>query len=547
MVVIRKPIRDFESTYGQDALGTFRVFADVIGYSVETDSEEIKIELNPDRPDLLSFPTLEASSSNFIRPSSLKLYRTDPGSVIELSKDGLKVRPYVTAFTARGSAISNNLVDLIDFQEKIHVTVGKNRRKSSIGIHDMDRIKLPARFEAVSPDSFEFTTYDGSVTGSARKILDTHPKGIEYGNLIGEKKRVPVIFDSEGDVLSLPPVINGKKSAIGRKTRNFFVDITGTDLRACIGTMFLMMNFYRTLGYDVRIATVSPAKAAFLKEIELIQTRTVSITSGEVKEFIGNPMEIKKVVPVLKKMGFGVNGSAFPLSIEVPPHRVDVMGPADILEDLAKGVGYENIDPRPISLGTIGSRNRSVEFADMLKSILIGAGYQEVITFVVGSEWKYSQTRYTGGIRIQNPKSLDYSVVRDRLSLNLLEFYSNNRNRAYPQNIFETGHVVVNGIQENHVCISTSGSKASFSEIKRIAGYIARRVYGTELEVVAEEESTFIPGRSASLIIDGRRAGIMGEVRPEILEQFSMKVPVALAEFDARVLQEIFSGSKKQK
>lgn len=543
MVVIRKSLRDFENTYGKDALAGLRDYADIIGYTIETENEEIRIELNPDRPDLLSFPTLTASESNFVRPSPPKKYKTDSGAVISLTDKGLKLRPYVLAFTARGTPISSNFDDLIDFQEKIHITVGKNRKKSSIGIHDLEKIKLPAKFDSVSAESIEFTTYDGTLTGTPGYVLKNHPKGIEYGNLISGRKSVPVILDREGDVLSMPPVINGKKSAVEENTKNFFVDITGTDLRVCIGTMFLMMYFYGSLGYDVRTATITAQRTDFLKEVELIQERSVVITSREVGEFIGNAMEPKKVITVLKKMGYEVQSSSFPLTVFVPPYRVDVMGPADILEDLAKGTGYENIEPRPISLGTIGSRNRYVEFADTLKSIILGAGFQEVMTFVVGSREKYSQVEYLGDVRIQNPKSLDYSVIRDRLSLGLLEFYQNNRNRSYPQNIFEIGNVVMKGTQENHFCISTASSKASFSEIKRTLDYVSRRIFGAKFDVRPEENSIFISGRSASLWIDGTRTGVMGEVRPEILEQFSMKVPVALAELDVKILQSIFSKS----
>lgn len=540
MVVIRKNLSDFAGSYGKGSLSEITSYADIIGYSIETDREEIRVELNPDRPDLLSFPTLLNSSRNFARPSGVKTYATDSSVIISLTEAGLGLRPFVFAFTATGNKINNYLDDLIDFQEKLHITVGKNRKKSSIGIHDMDNISLPAVFDSRSAAKTKFVTYDGTVEGSASEILLTHPKGKEYGNLIPEGGYVPLILDSKGDVLSMPPVINGRKSMIASTTSHFFVDVTGTDLHVCLGTMFLMMNFFTSLGYDVRLAEVKPGKHSHRETVENLLNRKMTITEREVKEFIGIPVKAGTVRDVLMKMGYAVLKPAFPLEVKIPPFRIDVMGPADILEDLAKGIGYDNIEPTPMYLGTIGSRNRNVEFANIIRELLPGAGFQEVITFAIGSESKYSQVSYRGGLKILNPKSIDFSIVRDRLSLNLMEFYQNNRNRSYPQNIFEIGEVIVGGVQESHIAISTASSKASFSEIKRVVDYLFKRLASKSYELSSEDSEMFIPGRSSGLSLKDTKFGTMGEVRPEILEQFTMKVPVALAELDLRALKDMY-------
>ncbi len=540
MVVIKKNLRDFERNFGRNVSSDLRAYADIIGYTLEEEGGELRIELNPDRPDLLSFPTLIRSSGNFEDPEEFSEYGYDTKAALHLSDKGLKLRPYVFAFTARGKPIGTLFDDLIDFQEKIHLTAGKNRKKSSVGIHDMDRISLPARFESARTDTLRFTTYDGTVTGTAEEILVSHQKGKEYGHLSGSGKEVSVILDSEGDVMSMPPVINGRKSMISSDTSDFFVDITGTDLNVCISTMFLMMNFFKALGYKVGIAKITPEKNSHRKDIENAQKRSIGITDREVREFIGIPVKIENIISVLRKMGYRVRNSGFPIDVQVPPYRIDVMGPADILEDLAKGIGYENIEPRPIALNTMGERNGKVEFSNTLRSILIGAGFQEVLTFVIGSESKYRNISYAGAVKVLNPKSLDFSVVRDRLSLNLLELHQNNRSRTYPQNLFEIGEVIDGGNQAGRIAISLAASRASFSEIKRVVDYLFKRLLGIQAKPVSWSSEMFIEGRSALIEADNEELGKMGEIKPELLEQFSLKVPVAVAELELDKLYSLF-------
>lgn len=542
MVVIRNSISTFEHHYGRKLLEELSSFADVIGYSVDVSDDEIRIELNPDRPDLMSFPTLVKAAGNFRNPRLKFSWKTDKKSVITLSEEALKLRPYVYAFTARGEAISDYFDDLIDFQEKVHLTVGKNRKKSSIGIHDFDKIKLPASFVARDSDSTVFTTYDGTVKGSASRILKEHPKGIEYGKLIPESATVPLIIDSEQDILSMPPVVNGRKSVLEQSTRNFFVDITGTDRNACLFSVFLMMNFFDSVGYRTELATVATRKPEYEILLMEIQHRKVSISEREVRELTGTRLSENRISEILGKMGFSASGNKFPLVIRIPPFRTDIMGPADILEDLAKGIGYDNIPVVKLSLGTSGERNRKVEFSEMVKEILIGAGFQEILTFVIGSESKYDSVTYTGGLKIMNPKSLEFSVVRDRLSLNMLELFQNNRNRSYPQNLFEVGDVIVYGKEKSRIALGIASSRASFSDIKRIVEYLMARLFGNSPALEHADNELLIPGRTAAIRLNDVQAGTMGEVRPEILERFSLRVPVALAELDVDSLYSLYYG-----
>jgi hypothetical protein len=83
----------------------------------------------------------------------------------------------------------------------------------AVGIHNLDRIVPPITYRSENINSKTFETYDAMVKGTARKILEEHPKGQEYSNLVPPGNKAVFMEDSEGTVLSMPPVINGRKNS----------------------------------------------------------------------------------------------------------------------------------------------------------------------------------------------------------------------------------------------------------------------------------------------------------------------------------------------
>ncbi len=542
MVVIKTDLRTFREKYGTSAYDDVISYSDVIGYSVEVDDASLRIEFNPDRPDLMSFATLMDSIRRFEAGVEMSLRFTEVDREIFVDERVLAIRPFVSGFIALGEPISDSLNDLIEYQERLHLIVGKRRKKSSIGIHDLDRISFPLRYVASPRSEIEFETYDGSVTGTADKIIRTHPKGIEFGSLLPEGELVPIILDSAGDVMSMPPIINGSKSAICNNTKNFFVDITGTDRHTTEKTAYLMARYFDSLGFDLRVPRIYGRKKRPVV-VPGNKLRTISILKKDVRGYLGKEIPNDDVKKTFNKMGYTVANGTFPFTVGIPQFRVDVMGPADVIEDLAKGLRYDKIEALPPRFSTIASRDQKKEFMNVLRFVLVGAGLQEVSSFVLVSRNIYTYLSYKGGIEIINPKSDDFSVVRDRLSISLLSQHANNADRAYPQNIFEIGDVIADGNQKTHLAISLAHSKATFSEIKRYVNYIFERLFAVEPEVEAVDDELMIPGRSALITLKGQKLGLLGEVHPRFLEQFSLKIPVALAEVDVGSLYMLYSSA----
>lgn len=535
MVVIKETLPVLKSLYGSDFISKLDDYSNIIGYTLEQENQEIKVEFNPDRPDLFSFTSLNNAMEIYSGRKSWKPLSFEKKK-LDFIIDGSvrKLRPYTIGFHCEGDAIGDHFRDLIDYQERIHSSVGKDRSKVSIGIHDTRGISGPIHYRAYNSDEIVFTTYDGEVTGSARKILEEHPKGQEYGHLIPSDHEVPIIEDDKQHVLSMPPVINGDTTAVSPKTKSFFIDMTGTDLKALRDSFFLLAYFFSELEYRLSLSDFGDLSKDLSHD-----GRKVKINSGSILELTGTSLKGTEIKPILERMGYKCTVLDDGVVVEVPGNRSDVMGPADIIEDIAKGYGYDNIVPKQPQLNLIGDEVPQKSLQNLVREIMVGLGHQEIMSYVVTAKKFYEGRLYRGELQVQNPKSLDYSVVRDRLSLGVLDFLRINKRRNLPQNLFEIGEILIKAKQHTRLCILKANSKSGYSDIKQALDAFLARLGIHSLEIQSGEIESLIHGRSGYVKVDGRNVGVIGEVHPETLNSFELKNPVSYTEIDLTDLSEI--------
>ena len=126
-------------------------------------------------------------------------------------------------------------------QDKLDQTNGRNRQKTSIGIYNFDLIKPPIEYTAVKPAEVSFVPLGFSEKMGLDEILERHPKGIEYGHIVKKNPLYPMLFDSEGKVLSFPPIINSNDlGKITEESRNLLVEVTGTLHKTVLNTLNLV-------------------------------------------------------------------------------------------------------------------------------------------------------------------------------------------------------------------------------------------------------------------------------------------------------------------
>ena len=127
----------------------------------------------------------------------------------------------------------------MDHQEKLHFALGRGRQRASIGVHDFAALAPPFRVTAVEGDR-TFVPLACDQPMSVSDVLLQHTKGVEYAHLLEGMSRYPLILDKNDDVLSFPPIINGDHTTVTHTTRDFFVDVTGWDERACEAALMLV-------------------------------------------------------------------------------------------------------------------------------------------------------------------------------------------------------------------------------------------------------------------------------------------------------------------
>ncbi len=535
MVVLRESAEYAKRAFGEECLKRWFSFSTIIGFSIEVD-DEVRIELNPDRPDLYSLETLDyASRVYYEKAPPIEIEFKAHPSTVYFDRSAETLRRYFATFIAKGHPIGNRLRPLIDYQEKLHDSVGRHRVKSSIGIHDYDKMSFPLTYGSAHRDQLRFKTYDG-FEGTAAEILQNHQKGIEYATLIPGDDLVPVITDRDGGLMSMPPVINGSKSMITEETANFLVDVTGPDLRAVRSTIFLISNFLRVLGYSLYKSKTPGAydKKCISPEFQ----RRISLKGSSIEKILGFSVTPHECNTAMKRMGYFSNGEKYPLVYKIPGFRDDVMGEVDLIEDLAKSLGYDQIPEKEIPVPLYGEPDRGNAFFGELRNIFIGAGFQEVLSLTISSASFYREFDQESSYSILNPKNSEYSFIRTSLFPGLLDFLRRNRNRSIPQRIFEVGHVIEGMQQRRKACLVIMDQKAGYSSIKSVADAVLQRIAGNRATVEPSDYAAFIEGRGGTLKLGKKSIGIIGELHPRHLDHFSLTFPVAIMELYVDALED---------
>jgi phenylalanyl-tRNA synthetase beta chain len=516
---------------------------------INKEKQTLKVEYNPNRPDY--------SSPEGIARTLKGYYETELGApTFDLQKSEIivtvdpsvkKVRPFIVCGIVRDIDLDEEEVaTLMNIQEHLHWAIGRDRKKVAIGVHDLDKVKPPYRYTAVKPDSVSFIPLHGDgYAMNLEEILLLHDKGIEYAKILEGKELYPIIFDSNDEVLSFPPIINGILTTVTDETKNLFLDLTGTDLNA----VNLALNILTTTLYDMgaKIETVeikyeggenliTPNLEQIKWEIEIDYVNSylgLHLTNTEmIKCFQKVRLEAKES----KKQGY--------LDVYIPAFRGDIMHPVDLTEEVAIGYGYFNL-PKTIREGCIGKYHPIQTFSNKTRTIMIGAGYLEVVNFILTSSEKHydfmrQEYEESDLIQIANPVSREYNTTRTELLPNLLENIRSNRSEEKPIRIFEVGDVVLLSKEEEtgakreiHLSAVSYHEDANFTEIRSTLDFIMMALgKDNGYEIKAENNLSYIEGRYGDIYLKDAKIGEIGEIHPEVLLNFKLEFPVAALELN---------------
>jgi phenylalanyl-tRNA synthetase beta chain len=460
----------------------------------------------------------------------------------------------------------------------------------AIGTHDLSTVKGPFTYAGESPSSISFRPLFQDKVFSGPELDELYGKDVRFGPylaIINKGPRWPLIRDSAGTVLSMPPVINGFHSRLTLETRDVLIECTGTDLTKChwvlntIASSFAEACEAPFVVEQVKI--VYEAGGEGKDEVTPnLGVRVIKVPGDVIVQGTGIPKEklsVPDMARLLTRMQLPSVPTADGLAVEVtvPAVRTDILHAADIIEDVAIAYGFNKIESRLPTCLTIGTPQPISELTDHIRASMAMAGFTEAVTLVLCSKPEcFADLRVSpaepgpaDAALIANPRTNEFEVARTTLLAGMLKTLAHNKATALPLKLFEVADVVVPSPgsetlfrNERRLCASYLNSTGGGFEI--IHGLVDRffQVLGVHVhnkslainkykhgsrgslsyEIEDGAHPSYFPGRCAKVVLYRKEAdkeqevktdlGFFGLIHPEVLEKFDIALPAAVVEIN---------------
>ena len=504
-----------------------------IGLDIEEQTKDhISVEYSPNRPDYSTDYGIVSGLQGLLGiKTGLKKLKIKRGKYsIKVDPSVKKVRPFITSIVAKNGKLDDETIrQIISMQEDLHNGIGRRRKKTSIGIHDLDKVKFPLTYTTVSKDH-KFIPLASSSEMSISEILKNTAAGTKYGNILGHSQKMPIVLDSAGNTISFPPVINSNLTTISKDTQNLLVEITAIDKNAAEDALAVISNTLQDAGFTIFSTKISGAN----NSRPLLNSRKMVFEVDMVNNTLGLELFPSTIVSSLRKSRLDAKSQGNKIMCTIPKYRTDILGTMDLVEEVALGYGIQNLEPTIPQSASTGQKNRITKSLDSMSAIMVGLGYFETMNFcLVSKEVQYDLTKRDSSkmISTTNSKSQGHTILRDVILPGLIDTLSKNIHETYPQKLFETGVVfskVSKEIKEEiHLACVCAYNDASFSEVKSIIQSLFKTGFGLHCTTQMTSMPMFSEGRTANIIINNKTVGVIGEISPEVIDNFKLRTPVA--------------------
>ena len=527
--------------------------APYIGVEVEETGEDyIRLEYTPNRPDYGFYTGILKSLEGLLEKKTglIKYTASEPSDNqygIHVEQEAINIRPVIMGFLVEDLSLTDRMIEyLINFQEDLHNGLGRNRRKASIGIHDADKIRFPIYYRAVDSE-YSFIPLDEDREMSIKEIITKTEKGQKYGGLV-VGQTYTVLEDSTGNTLSLPPIINSRLTQVTENTNRLFIDITGTDEGVVTDIANLLASALQDIGGRVtRIPSIYPEGVRY-KAPTLTYTE-INVSIEYIHYIIGLEIGEGEIIRSLERMRYRAESRDGSIRVTIPPYRIDILHPIDIVEDVAIGMGLWRLAPSMDKMYfSMGSLMEETIFKEKLAEILVGMGLLEVVNLTLISD--ETQRTVLGedveSVRVEKSKT-PRDTLRTSLIPGLLETLRLNNTSEHPIKMFEIGTVVriengapverdMLGIILSDYSVNYGDGKAVIDTLLDLLGIRGKVRYGEPKRYCRY----MLRGRAGALIAKDGEVGIISEIHPEILTKMGIEFPAVVAELDIHSLIKLY-------
>jgi phenylalanyl-tRNA synthetase beta chain len=451
---------------------------------------------------------------------------------------GLQVRPGAAWMRVRlalaGQRPIDNVVDISNF---VMLELGQP-------LHFFDHARIAGAHLVVrdAGDGERFTTLDGQ-----ERTLDP---------------RMIVIADDDGPT-SLAGVMGGQRSEVQPDTTEVLIEAatwTGPRIRRTSTALKLRSEassrFEKSL--PPALTDLGAARAAHLLAAEGGTVRApraagapvappapVALRTAEVGRLLGFTVDALEIERALGSLGFTATRDPDGFAVVPPYWRNDVQIAADLVEEIARVVGYDHVRAEvPAVQAQAAIDSAQFERENELAAALAALGYTEFLTLSlqpgsVARTWREAGLAIPEPVEITNPLSEDQRWMRFALAPALLEFAARDR-AVRPYRVFELGHVFADAqpVPDERVELTAlhAGDGEAFGRLKSDVLALLRRVTGTDARVERGEYASLHPGKTAALRVGETLVGYVGVVDPRLARAYDVPEDTALATLSVAAL-----------
>lgn len=568
------------------------------------EAPQLKIEIPANRYDMLCFEGIAMALNVFLGRQTMPNYRlvtpaTGELQTVTIHEDTAQIRPYFSCAILRDVNLGQAGYDsFIALQDKLHANLARNRTLVAIGTHDMDTLEGPFTYEALPPDQIKFAPLNQTKEMNGTEMMEFYEKDKHLSRflpIIRDSPVYPIIYDKNRTVLSMPPIINSNHSKISPTTKNIFIDITATDktkLEIVNHILVAMFSQYCAEPFTIEPVKIVSAHNGESRTTPDLSPRATKASSKFINSVCGLTESRESLCDLLKKMGHSAKPSTSDedkLDVDIPITRADVLHEADIMEDAAVAYGFNNLPKDfPRTTGGHAAGLPINKLGDIIRQEAAMAGWSEVMPLILCSHAEnYADLNHEDdglAVRLANPKTKEYQIVRTSLIPGLLKTVRENKRHAVPIKVFEVSEVCFKDASlerrsrnERHFAAAWYGKTSGFEQVHGLldrimlmlsckgvdketgleyekkdgkppkSGYFIEEVEGESFLPLDGEcaanmycaDPTYLAGHAAGIFIQSNgdkstreRIGTFGILHPTVLKKFELPFPTSTLEIN---------------
>ncbi|WP_422445425.1 phenylalanine--tRNA ligase subunit beta [Thermoanaerobacterium sp. DL9XJH110] len=285
-----------------------------------------------------------------------------------------------------------------------------------------------------------------------------------------------------------------------------------------------------------------------------VNSRRIPLRPEKVNQVLGTRLSTDEMVDILNRLELRVEETPAGIFVNIPTFRTDISKEADLIEEIARIYGYDRL-PSTLPRGdaTQGGLNTRQKIMEDIKQVLMGCGFSEIYTYSFVSPKVFDSINapkdspLRRAIALLNPLGEDQSIMRTTMIPNILDVIKYNLNQKVEEiRLFEAGTVYLPEelplkelpYEKKRLTLGICGKSMDYYDLKRVIETIFCKLRIQKYLFMPEKHFAFHPGRCAKIMLETGELGIVGEIHPDVLENYDIKKRTYVAEIDLDLLLE---------